>query len=405
VSAPVRAVLAVLAALAVAIGGGATARAQPVHLAPGEVPAGRIEPEPPTIELLTFGVGARIFEKFGHAAICLRYHQAEHREICFNYGVTDFNTSGNAGAVMVWNFLRGEQKFWVEPTTLDAMLAFYRGEDRDIWRQTLPITGEAARAIETQLWSDIREEHRYYLYDHFHDNCATRLRDMIDRGTGGALAAAGDARNSRSLRELGRRGLAGMPLLLIGSDLFAGRELDQHPTQWQAMFHPEILRSEVATRLHAPPELIYRRRGPPFPSHGKSGRLHLLAVAVALSVPLFIAYALRRYERAAVWMVGSALALVGAVVWTVAILSPIPVVRYNEAVFVVMPIDFALPLLSLDWRRRYAQIRIAALAVVAVLVAAGVFRQPLWIEILAVALPMATIALDLPHGRQRQGIE
>jgi hypothetical protein len=388
-------------ALAIVLAGGAAARAQPAHLAPGEVAAGSIEPEPPAIELLTFGVGARIFEKFGHAAICLRYHQPEHREICFNYGVTNFDTSGSAGAAMVWHFLRGEQKFWVEPTTLDAMLAFYRGEDRDVWRQTLPITGEAARAIEAQLWSDIREDHRYYFYDHFRDNCATRLRDMIDRATGGALAAARDVRNPRSLREIGRRGLAGMPLLLIASDLITGRELDEHPTQWQAMFHPEILRSEVAVRLHAPPELIYRRRGPPFPIHGKSGRLHFLAAAVALSVPLFIAYALRRYEKAALWAVSGALALLGAVVWIVALVSPIPVVRYNEAVLVIMPIDLVLPLLSLDWRRRYARIRIAGLAVFALLAVIGVFHQPLWIEILAVALPMATIALDLPHGRQR----
>jgi hypothetical protein len=391
----------VVAALAVAVAGAAAVRAQPAHLAPGEVPAGMIEPEPPAIELLTFGVGARIFEKFGHAAICLRYHRPEHHELCFNYGVTDFNTSGSAGLVMAWNFLRGQQKFWVEPTTLDAMLAFYRGEDRDIWRQTLPITGDAARAIEAQLWSDIREDRRYYLYDHFRDNCSTRLRDMIDRATGGGLSASAGTRHPRTLREIGRRGLAGMPLLLVISDLIAGRELDQHPTMWQAMFHPEILRSEVALRLHAPPELIYHRHGPPFPIRGNSGRLHFLALAVAVAVPLFIAYAVRRRQTAALWAVSAAIALLGAAVWTIAILSPIPVVHDNEAVFVVMPIDLALPLLSLDWRRHYARIRIGVLAVFSLLGIIGVFRQPLWIVVLAVALPMATVAFDLPHGRQR----
>jgi hypothetical protein len=390
-------VIAVLTAVLAAAG---AAHAQPAHLAPGEVPSGAIEPEPPGIELLTFGIGARIFEKFGHAAICLRYHQPEHPEICFNYGVTDFNTSGTAGAVMAWNFLRGHQKFWVEPTTLAAMLAFYRGEDRDIWRQTLPITGAAARAVEAQLWSDIREDNRYYYYDHFDDNCATRLRDMIDRATGGALSAGGSARYGRTFRELGRRGLAGMPLLLVTSDLITGRELDRHPTVWQAMFHPDILRSEVALRLRAPPELIYRRHGPPFPTQGKSGRLHFLAAAVALAVPLFIAHAVRRHRSAALWAVGAALALFGAVVWGLAIVSPIPAVRYNEVVFVAMPIDIALPLLPLAWRRRYAQIRIGMLAVVSVLGLIGVFYQTLWVVILAVTLPMATVAFDLPHGRQ-----
>jgi hypothetical protein len=391
-------VIAVLTAVLAAAG---AAHAQPAHLAPGEVPSGAIEPEPPVIELLTFGIGARIFEKFGHAAICLRYHRPEHPEICFNYGVTDFNTSGAAGAVMVWNFLRRQQKFWVEPTTLAAMLAFYRGEDRDIWRQTLPITGAAAGAVEAQLWSDIREDNRYYYYDHFYDNCATRLRDMIDRATGGALSAGGSVLYARTFRELGRRGLADMPLLLVTSDLITGRELDQLPTVWQAMFHPDILRTEVALRLRAPPELIYRRHGPPFPTRGKSGRLHFLAVAVALAVPLFIAHAVRRHRTAALWAVGVALALLGAVVWGLVIVSPIPAVRYNEAVFVAMPIDLALPLLPLPWRRCYARIRIGMLAVVSVLGLIGVFHQTLWVVILAVALPMATVAFDLPHGRQR----
>lgn len=383
-------------AIAVAVAAGA-ARAQPAHLNPGEVPGGAIEPEPPTVELLTFGVGALIFEKFGHAALCLKYHQPEHPEICFNYGVTDFN----AGGEMVWNFLRQQQKFWVEPETLSAMIGFYRGEDRDIWRQTLPLSGEAARAIEAKLWSDIQDDHRYYYYDHFYDNCATRLRDMIDHATGGALSAGADTRHARTFRELGRRGLAGMGLLLLTSDLVTGREIDQHPTMYQAMFYPEILRTEVAVRLHARPELIYRRRGAPFPTRGNTGRLHFLAVEVALAVPLFIAYAVRRHQTAALWAVSVALALLGAIVWTVAIASSIPAVRYNEAVFVVMPLDLALPLLSPVWRRRYARARIAVLAAFSALALAGVFRQPLWIVVLAVALPMATVAFDLPHGRER----
>lgn len=386
--------IAVLTAVLAAAG---AAGAQPAHLAPGEVPSGAIEPEPPVIELLTFGIGARIFEKFGHAAICLRYHQPEHPAICFNYGVTNFN----AGAVMVWNFLRHQQKFWVEPTTLATMLAFYQGEDREIWRQTLPISREAARAIGAQLWSDIREDHRYYDYDHFFDNCSTRLRDMIDRATGGALSAGGSAPYARTYREIGRRGLADMPLLLVVSDLVTGRELDQHPTVWQAMFHPDILRTEVSLRLSAPPELIYRRHGPPFPTRGKTGRLHFLAVAVALAVLLFIAHAVRRYQSATLWMVGVALALLGALVWALVIASPIPAVRCNEAVFVVMPTDLALPVLSPVWRRRYARIRLAILAAVSLLGLIGVFHQTLWVVILAVALPMATVAFDLPHGRQR----
>ncbi|HMG57312.1 MAG TPA: DUF4105 domain-containing protein, partial [Kofleriaceae bacterium] len=268
-----------------------------------------------------------------------------------------------------------------------------------IWRQRLPVTGEDARAIEARLWSDIQEDHRYYFYDHFFDNCSTRLRDMIDQASHGALHAGADAPYSRTLRELGRRGLAGMPLLLVASDLVAGREIDRHPTVWQAMFHPEVFRTELAIRLRVPPVLVYRRRGPPFPVRGLSGRLDFLAVAVAFSLPLFLARWRRRFETTALVAATLPLGLLGAILWGLAIVSPIAAVRYNEAVLVALPLDALLPLLGVAWQRGYARARLLGLAGVTLLGIAGVLHQPLWVLVAVVALPMVTLAFDLPHGR------
>lgn len=374
--------------------GAPTARAQPAHLSPDDVPGGAIEPEPPAIELVTFGAGARIFEKFGHAAICLRYHQPEHPAVCFNYGVTDFG----AGAVMIWNFLRRQQRFWVEPTSFDSLYNFYHWEDRDIWLQALPIAGAQARAIEAKLWSDLQEANRYYYYDHFFDNCTTRLRDMIDQATGGALRAGTEVPYPLTFREIGRRGLAGMPALLVASDLVTGRQLDDHPTVWQAMFHPDVFRRQVSAKLGVAPRLLYKRRGPAFPVDGPSGRLGLFAVAVAFAVPLVVARWRRRFQATALVWVTLELVVLGVLVWGLAIVSPIAGIRYNEAVFVVMPLDIVLPFLGEERRRKYALARIGLLALISLLAAIGVLHQPLWILIACVLLPMAVIALDLPHG-------
>jgi len=375
------------------------ARAQPAHLLPGEVPGGALEPEPPVIELVTFGVGEVIFEKFGHAALCLRYHAPEHPGVCFNYGVTDFAS----GSGMIWNFLRTQQRFWVEPTSFDSLYSFYEWEDRDIWLQTLPITGPQARALEAKLWSDVEEANRYYYYDHFFDNCTTRLRDMIDVATGGALRARSDAPYPMTFRELGYRGLAGMPALLVASDLVIGRQLDGHPTLWQAMFHPEIFRQQIAARLGAAPIQLYKRRGPAFPVEGGSGRLALFVVALAFAVPLVVAQWRRRFQAAALAWVTVPLVVLGLLVWGLVVVSSIPGVRYNEAVLVVVPLDVVLPFLGAARRRRYALARLGVLALVSLLAAVGVFHQPLWIWIVAVALPMAAIGLDVPHGLGRLG--
>jgi hypothetical protein len=367
------------------------ARAQPAHLHGDELPGAGLEAEPPTIDVLTFGVGDRIFEKFGHAALCLRYHEPAHPSVCFNYGVTDFA----AGSDMVWDFLRGVQRFWVEPTSLHSMLAFYEAEDRDIWRQTLPASAVDARAIEAALWANLADDKRFYNYDHFFDNCTTRLRDIIDDASHGALAARTQARYPRTFREIGRPGLAGMPLLLVASDLVAGRTIDAYPTVWQAMFHPAIFRQQLELQLGVKPEPLYTRRGPPFPTTGSTGRAGLLAVGLAFALPLLVAQWRRRWQRVALAAVTLELVVLGALIWSLVIVSSIAAVRWNEAVLVVTPLDL---LLLTAWRRRYALARLGVLVAVSLLAAVGVLHQPLAVLIAVAFVPMLIVALDLPHG-------
>jgi hypothetical protein len=346
--------------------------------------------EPPRVILLTFGVGSRIFEKFGHAALCLDYGMSRREPVCFNYGVTDFNE----GTDMIWNFLRSKQTFWVDPEAWSDMIAFYEDEDRDIYEQELPLTPEQARAVEHEILTSLEESHRYYHYDHFFDNCTTRLRDMIDRATGGKLSAGSDVAYPLTFREVGYRGLAGLPPLVSLADFVIGRQADDTPTLWQAMFHPNVLRERVTNVLGVQPRMIHKREGPKFPVGGATWRLQMLAISLLFSVPLLVATWRRRFERTAVAWATVFLALWGLIIWGLVIVSSIPGLRWNENVFVLMPLDIVLPFLSLERRRRYAQIRVAGLFLVSALCAVGLLHQPLWIPILSALLPLAIIAFD-----------
>jgi uncharacterized protein DUF4105 len=416
------------------------ASAQPKSLRSGEFTPGPREPEAPYVDLLTFGEGERIFEKFGHAALCLRYHDVHITPVCFNYGVTDFD----GGTKLIWGFLRSEQKFWVEPSTLGNMIGFYRWEDRDIWRQTLPLTDEQSRALEAELWDSLREERRYYYYDHFLDNCSTRLRDMIDKVTG-KLRPGSDVAYPLTFRDLGRRGLAEYPVLLVLTDFIIGRQVDDHPTLWQAMFHPVIFRAEVEKRFGATPELIYQRHGFEFPQDGPSGRDVVFAVGLLFMLPLLAArsrtklrYAIaaafvaaltyvlvdiaslsagmlgaigvvfalpmilvnlmdRRGEAVALGWALVFLGLCGLIVWGLAILSPIAGLRWNEAVLVFTPLDLALPFLGARRRQRYARVRVGLLVLASLLCAIGILHQPLWVPIVVAFMPLAILAFDLPR--------
>src|ERR1043165_2366043 len=116
--------------------------------------------QPPFVDLMTFGVGEVVFEKFGHAAICLRYRDPGIDTTCFNFGVSDLHE----GPSMIWDFLRGTKEFWVEPLSYGGMLAFYEAEDRDIYVQTLPLTDEQARTLENRLWSSLDGPDSRYHY-------------------------------------------------------------------------------------------------------------------------------------------------------------------------------------------------------------------------------------------------
>lgn len=377
-------------ALLVAVGAvGGEASAQPRALDRAELDA-MVGEQPPQVILLTFGVGPRIFEKFGHAALCLRYVETAREPVCFNYGVTDFDE----GPTMIWGFLRSVQKFWVDPEAWSDMVAFYEDEDRDIYEQVLPLSAEQARAIEREILTSLDEAHRYYHYDHFFNNCTTRLRDMIDRATGGALRAGTDKRYPLTFRQMGYRGLSGLPPLISLADFVVGRTVDDAPTLWQAMFHPEVLRQQVMTTLGVQPRLIYKRQGPAFPTSGSTWRLQMLALALVFSLPLLVATWRRRLERAAIAWATLYLTVWGLVVWSLAIVSSIPGVRWNENVLVLVPLDIVLPFLSRERRRQYARVRVAGLLLVSALAAAGVFHQPLWIPLLSALLPLAIVALD-----------
>jgi hypothetical protein len=363
------------------------------------------EDDVPVVDLYTFEVGPLIFEKFGHSALCLSYRSPEREPLCFNYGVTNFRD----GAKLIWGFLRTQQKFWVEPEPLRLMKRFYGepqspscprcyGEDRTIWKQTLPLTREQARALEAKLLSDIKEENRYYYYDHFFDNCATRLRDMVDWSMGGVVKQKASGYYPLTFRELGARGLTEIGRPLGFTDYFVGRTLDRYPTMWEAMFLPEVLRAELAARHGVEPVLIYQRKGPPFPTSGPFGRDLTTLVALLFALPLLIARWRRRFERVALGWALVPLVFFGIMTWAVAIISTIPGLRWNEALFLFTPTDLAIPWLGERRRRIYTRVRLAIVVLVSLLAAVGIFKQPLWVPILTAFMPLAILAFDLPHG-------
>jgi hypothetical protein len=255
--------------------------------------------------------------------------------------------------------------------------------------------------VEHHLWNDLKPENRYYFYDHFYDNCTTRLRDIIDEATHGRLRGDSDKHHHPlTFREFGARGLAGYTPLIMVSDFITGRPLDVHPTMWQAMFHPDELRKAVEDAFDAPAEQIYQRKGPPFPDRPDWHRGLMILAGLLLCVPFALARWTGRRERLAMTLALLPAIVFGIVVWAIFAVVTIYWIRWNEAMLIFVPFDIAIPFLAAGLRRRYAQVRVAMIVLATLLRAVGIFLQPLWVPALVAFVPLALIAFDLPPRRK-----
>lgn len=335
------------------------------------------------------GEGELVFEKWGHAALCVERPGSPVRGICYNYGTTDFTRPVG----VVWDFVRGKGRFWVSRDSEENMIQRYMGYDRSLWRQVLPFTPEQAMLAAARLEHEALPENRYYIYHHYFDNCTTRVRDIIDAVTDGALRKDTAGKLGPTYRDYSRHGFAELTWALIGTDLLLARQADEQPNLWQAMFLPEVLREHVTERLGAKPELIYEHQGRTF-SHdpGMGGRGYLFGMAIVLAAIVALARWRGRFERLALAIMVMPLFLITVVVWGLPMISKIEALRYNEVLLVFLPLDLALPFLRKERRQRYAQLRVGWLALVSLLCAIGVLTQPLWASIALVFAPFAVIA-------------
>ncbi len=339
----------------------------------------------PVIDLVTMGVGARIWERHGHIALCV--DRGGTNVDCYNYGVADFTHPLSMAA----GFFRGTHSFWVAKMDPGEMLATYLYADRTIWVQPLPLNAAQKQEVIDKLEHDILDANRYYAYDHFWDNCTTRVRDIIDHAAGGALSSMKEPTDGRTYRDLARTGFFGMRIPLLITDIAMGRVTDREPTYYERMFLPDYLREAVQKRWGIEPVAVYTRVGPPPLDDGPSGRVLFALVLLALTAPAWATRLWGRFERTGLAVALAPQLLLGTVFWFLAIISPLPYVRWNESCLVLIPLDLAMLWLPQLRRRQYARVRVAMIGALALLMIAGVLVQPIWPELLWPLVPAAVV--------------
>jgi hypothetical protein len=210
--------------------------AQQTPSAPASEPGSEL-----TIYLMTMGLGAEIWERFGHNAIGVR-DASRGTDVVYNYGTFDFAAPG-----FVTNFLKGRMLYWLDAADADATIRFYvTRRRRSVYVQELNLSPRQRFELKTFLEWNAREENKFYRYDYYRDNCSTRVRDALDRVIGGRLKALTDTvYPGPTYRSHTRSLTTNNPLMYTGIQAALGQPGDRPISEWQEMFLPLEVREHI----------------------------------------------------------------------------------------------------------------------------------------------------------------
>jgi hypothetical protein len=275
------------------------------------------------ISVLTFGPGDHPFSRFGHDGLLVE-DRALGTSLVYNYGTYSFHS-----AWLIPKFLLGKYRYWLSVSPLPSVVASYAAENRSVTQQRLALPAAQKKSLVEFLVWNAREENKYYLFDYYRDNCATRVRDLIEVTTDGALHAANAGPASLTWREHTERLAADDPLVYFGLDLAMGGFVDQPIAFWHEMFLPAKLEEGLRRAVIMTPDasgspslaklvdaeaVLVPNRRPPLresPPHWTKQLLGVGSIAALLMVGL--AWGAYLGSRGARIAVGAFIALLGLV--------------------------------------------------------------------------------------------
>jgi hypothetical protein len=192
------------------------------------------------VSLITYGPGETYWERFGHDAIELR-DTVSGEAVTFNYGVFDFDESG-----FLLNFARGQMHYLMDAAPSDVDQHYYSEVGRSVTRQHLAFTPAQAADLRDFLLWNLQPENARYDYDYYVRNCATRVRDALDKALGGKLKPQLEARpGGMTYRQQTARLMSQQSWLMLILDLGLGPYADQPLNAWQESFLPMVLQQEM----------------------------------------------------------------------------------------------------------------------------------------------------------------
>ena len=190
-----------------------------------------------TVSILTCNPGTDVYSMYGHTAIRVN-DPSTGIDAVFNYGVFSFESPN-----FIYRFAKGQTDYLMVGQKYGSFLPEYNEDKRSVYEQVLNLSPEGRIKLFQALIENAKLENREYRYNFFMDNCATRVRDMIERNAGGVVRFTED-HPSKSYRDLIKEFHHSFRWIDLGIDLLVGKMAEQKASSYGQMFLPEYLQDQ-----------------------------------------------------------------------------------------------------------------------------------------------------------------
>ena len=307
-----------------------------------------------TVYLVTMYPGEELFTGFGHIAFRVVNHETGDDDV-YDYGTYEYDDP-----LLGWKFLVGSLQYYCSHTTFKAMVDWYSGDFGGILVQELNLTPTQKERLVAQVAHDCLPENAAYAYHHFYNNCATKLRDILDELLAGELGRATKVEKSpRSLRGLIDASLNKWQFAFSRWTVFGllNHTIDVPASRWEQMFLPWYLSHEVdglvQPALPGRPPLVLSReivagveKGPPPTPSPWAGAVFLVFLLGLFLVPVACVRRLPNFARGLCGGLTAAAGLAGGFYGTILLfswaVSPYPETKYNFSTIVFHPGHYLL---------------------------------------------------------------
>jgi hypothetical protein len=210
------------------------------------------------ISVLTSEPGNEIYTIFGHTAIRIT-DDALNIDKIYNFGTFDFSSP-----FFYIKFIKGNLDYFLSVSNFSSFLRYAAADHRKIYEQVLDLSFKERLAIYLSLERCYRSDERFYKYDFFYDNCATRVRDIVLEGKGSSASYDTGKYCCQTFRQLIKPYIARNYWLDLGINLALGAEADKVASSSDFMFLPDYIMAILQdTKLSKKKSILFDSSEPP----------------------------------------------------------------------------------------------------------------------------------------------